>query len=110
MRYVATFRNPTVVSDAAGGTYNSGYNDVLTTRCQLIKDSGQEVLSTGQVFYNGTYTMRCGYRPAIGINSDTLVHISGPGLPVATFKINDAVRVDMINHLYEFKLIAANVN
>lgn len=106
MRFVATFQNASEIDDGAGGNPTGPYSDVLTTRCQLIKDNGNEILTSGQIVYNQDFIMRCGYRPnaLLPITTDTIVLIYGPGFVQQTFKIKTFNQVDLISHLFEFKL------
>lgn len=110
MRFIATFQQPGVsVSDGAGG-YLATYTDFLTTRCQLFKGSGAEIVASGQIIYNEDYTLRCGFRRALVINTDTLINVRGPGLPLTNFKIITWTLIDMREHLYEFKLSVNKIN
>lgn len=103
LKFVAVFQNNTPVSDGAGG-FKSSYSDVLTTRCQLFQEGGNEVLGTGQVYYNQNFVMRCQFDASLTINQDTIVSISGSYFPSAVYKVVNFEKIDMKGHLYEFKL------
>lgn len=110
LRFVATFMKNTPVSTDGGLSYKSVFTNILTTRCQFFKETGQEVLANGQLYFNNTFTMRCAYKPVseLPIDIDTSISIRGPFFPASLYKIETWKIVDERAYLFEFKLSKSN--
>lgn len=86
---------------AKGAGYVDQYATLLTTRGQLISNSGNRSLNFGAIADNQSYTLICRFQTALaaGLRSDTKVVISGVTYTINSFKLKDQKK-----HLYEFQI------
>lgn len=99
MREVVVFLENTPVVKGAG--FADNYATLLTTRGQLIPNSGGRSLSTGILGDTFGFTLRVRFQTALaaGLRSDTKIVIAGSTYTFSTYKL-----VDQRKHLYEFQI------
>lgn len=100
MRESVVFLQNTPVAKGAG--YIDSYTNLLTTRGQLIDNSGSRSLSFGAVADSGSWRLICRFQTALAnsLRSDTKVVIN-----TITYTINGRPKlVDQKKHIYEFSL------
>lgn len=101
MREVVVFlaNNPTQVQ---GRGQVDDYSTLLTTRGQLLDNSGNRSLSFGVLDDKASFTLRVRFQAALAatLRSDTKILISG-----ATYTMNGMPKlIDQKKHLYEFQI------
>lgn len=100
MRETVLFLQNTPTVKGAGSVDN--YTNLLTTRGQLIDNSGSRNLSFGAIVDNGSWRLICRFQTALAnsLRSDTKVVIN-----TITYTINGRPKlVDQKKHIYEFSL------
>lgn len=99
MRETVVFLGNTPTAKGAG--FVDQYATLLTTRGQLIANSGSRGLSFGAIADGQSYTLICRFQTALaaGLRSDTKIVISGVTYTFSSYKL-----VDQKKHLYEFQI------
>lgn len=105
MVQVVTFRNNTERT-ALGAGHIDGYTDLLTTRGQLMKrtgNKGRKESEDGEVFFQEYWILTCRYQPALEANLkiDTLIVCDGK-----TYTITGYELLDQKKFFYQFALAA----
>ena len=99
MKFTGILQKNNPVDDGAGGQMDA-WSDVLTTRCALRKLSGRLSDGMGKMEYTRDYELVCRYQALIAIDADSRWVINGQA-----YKILDYELVEMLPHLYSFKVI-----
>lgn len=100
MTEVVEFRQNTPTTEEGGGDADN-YTTLLTTRGQLISNSGGRGLSFGAIQDSFSFTLRVRFQSALeaALRSDTKILISGSLYTFSTYKL-----IDQKKHLYEFQV------